>query len=234
MNSRIGDKQDIPLITIGLLTYNNQSTIDKALQGLVKQTYSNYELLIFDDCSTDNTVDLIKTFCINYLHVTLHVNKKNLGIMKNFELLLKSIQGEYFFWACPDDLYSEKLLSVCFSQLHKTNMVAVLPSVQLILGNEEYICNYRNIHLEDFLMEQQLIIDHVLYKEYNQYCLYWHSLIKSYIIKKCIPFYPNYLSIEEIFPLLMQSSVIAEFSDPRRESHIQIVSEGVFFSIDSG
>jgi hypothetical protein len=43
-----------------------------------------------------------------------------------------------------------------------------------------------------------------------------------------------YIRVEEIFPLLMQSSVIAEFSDPRRESHIQIVSEGVFFSIDSG
>jgi len=198
--------KEFPLITVGLLTYNNSETIERALDGLIRQSYPNYEILVFDDCSQDNTAEILK----KYSQIKLNVNPKNIGIMKNIELLFRNVEGKYFLWACPDDAYSPELLTRCFHTIHNTNYVAALPQVRLIFNGDESICSYQQIPPNEFLNNSKLFLQSILYRtKGEQYCFYWHSLMRTEIIKKLIPFKPSYFSIEELFSifLIMQGGI---------------------------
>ena len=91
-----------PLVSVVLPVYNRPSVVN-TIQSLLNQTYKNFELLIIDNCSTDNTVDLIKNkFTDERIHV--YVNESNMGqtysIKKGFSLA----QGVYIARIDADDL----------------------------------------------------------------------------------------------------------------------------------
>ena len=196
--------KQFPLITIGLMTFNNQETIEMALKSLLEQDYPNFQLLIFDDKSTDSTLDIVKSCVKGKKNVVLVSNKQNLGIIKNLESMASKINTEYFLWACPDDYYHPSMLGECFHKIYNSKFSAVLPSVNLILEKTSTLCKYRDISLEDFLSNYRTILKQVLYREnHEQYCLYWHALMRTDVFKKLFPFNPRYLSIEEIFPLFL-------------------------------
>lgn len=112
-NNRLFDKtinmDNNSLVTIGIMTYNQSQYILDTLKSIISQTYSNIELIVLDDCSTDNTVnkiieieDEIKQRFVRY---KLIVHKKNSGnISKNNNELIAESKGKYFRSIGGDDL----------------------------------------------------------------------------------------------------------------------------------
>lgn len=122
-----------PLVTIGLPTRNRANLLNRALKSLVSQDYSNIELIVSDNASTDHT----ETVCGKYVQssfVRYHRNVVNVGPIRNAEQVLKLGRGEFFMWASDDDLWEPDYVSTLVSVLQADpNLVLVAAEVQYML-----------------------------------------------------------------------------------------------------
>ena len=69
---------EAPQITVAMPVYNGEGFVHLAIQSVLDQTYTDFELLIVDNCSTDGTLDVVKTF--SDPRIRLHINSTNLGM----------------------------------------------------------------------------------------------------------------------------------------------------------
>jgi glycosyltransferase involved in cell wall biosynthesis len=108
MHNRISESaKNLPLASVLLLTFNQEDFIKEALNSLLLQTYHPLEIIIADDCSTDNTQDLIKEIITQYHgphKIKLSFNEKNLGICANINKALDLCDGELIHLAAGDDI----------------------------------------------------------------------------------------------------------------------------------
>lgn len=106
-------QQTGPKVTAILPSYNAAEFIHATLDSLAAQTWPNLEILIGDDCSTDNTPDILRAFVAKQPNARLIIREKNLGWVENMNDLMTRAQGEYMFFAFHDDIvaptYVERL-----------------------------------------------------------------------------------------------------------------------------
>ena len=93
-----------PLISVILTTYNGEKYIAETLESVLNQTYTNLEIIIVDDASTDNVVNIIKSYNDN--RIKLYINDKNLGIGYNTNRALSLATGEFIMMQDHDDISS--------------------------------------------------------------------------------------------------------------------------------
>ncbi|HET7115941.1 MAG TPA: glycosyltransferase [Hanamia sp.] len=102
-----------PLVTIGIPNYNYAHYIIEAIESAVNQDYSNIELIIVDDCSTDNSREVIEEWIKNYkgpVPVKFIKNENNLGLSGTCNVILKNVSGKYYQTLDADDvLYLDKI-----------------------------------------------------------------------------------------------------------------------------
>ena len=95
---------DIGLISIIMAAYNAEKTIDKAVQSVIDQTYQNWELLIINDCSTDNTVGIVKRLPDSRIRIL--TNQKNSGVSLTRHHGFTEAKGEWVAILDSDDAWS--------------------------------------------------------------------------------------------------------------------------------
>ena len=93
---------DVPQITVAIPVYNGEGYVHLAIQSVLDQTYSDFELLIVDNCSTDGTLEVVKAF--SDPRIRLHVNTSNLGMVGNWNRSVELATGEYIKFLSHDDL----------------------------------------------------------------------------------------------------------------------------------
>ena len=97
-----------PLVSIVMATYNRAKTIERAIDGVFKQSYSNWELIIVDDGSSDNTSEILDKYTDSRIRRFKH--EKNKGVTATKNLGLKNIKGEWFTtFDSDDEMYPEAL-----------------------------------------------------------------------------------------------------------------------------
>lgn len=101
----------LPLVSIGLPVYNGMPHLRAAIESLLKQTYSNIEILISDNASTDGTREYCRALAEVHPHVRYVRNSENVGPLENFRRALARARGEYFMWAAHDDKWSDRFVS---------------------------------------------------------------------------------------------------------------------------
>lgn len=82
------------LISIAMYTYNGEKYIHEQIESILKQTVSNIELIIVDDGSTDNTIQIINDYYKLDNRIKLFINERNLGYIKNFERAISLTKKE--------------------------------------------------------------------------------------------------------------------------------------------
>ena len=101
-------------IDILLATYNGEKYLKEQLDSILNQTYKNIRIIISDDCSKDTTPEILKEYQKKDDRIELHIQKNNLGVVKNIEFLLKQVKSPYYMLADQDDYWlpekSEKSL----------------------------------------------------------------------------------------------------------------------------
>jgi glycosyltransferase involved in cell wall biosynthesis len=90
------------LASICIPCYNSAPFIGETLLSVLAQTYTNLEVIICDDCSKDNTLEVVKTFTDS--RISIHVNTHNLGCSGNYNQVLSYATGKYAKLLCADDL----------------------------------------------------------------------------------------------------------------------------------
>jgi glycosyltransferase involved in cell wall biosynthesis len=94
----------IPLISIGIPTYNRPEGVRRTLVEFTRQTYRNLEIIISDNASpTDATREVVAEFMRHDERIQYFKQPENLGPVNNFQFVLDQSHGEYFMWAADDD-----------------------------------------------------------------------------------------------------------------------------------
>lgn len=98
------------LVSVIMPSYNSAEYIAQSIESVIKQTYPHWELLITDDCSTDNTVEIVKQYAQKDNRIKLFVLKENSGAAVARNNSIKEAQGRYIALLDSDDLWlPEKL-----------------------------------------------------------------------------------------------------------------------------
>lgn len=92
-----------PTLSVVLPHYNHAKLITRALDAFVKQSVQADEILVLDDCSTDNSVEVIQEYVDKYPNVKLYRAPENAGTCINANRGLKMVTGEFVYWAASDD-----------------------------------------------------------------------------------------------------------------------------------
>lgn len=106
-----------PRVSIGLPIYNGEPFLQQALDSLLSQTYTDFELVISDNASTDRTAEICAAYTARDPRIRYHRNAKNIGVDRNFNRTFEVSQGQYFRWAAADDLCAPTLLERCVEVL---------------------------------------------------------------------------------------------------------------------
>ena len=90
------------LVSVIMSVYNDANRVKKSIESILNQSYSNIELLIMDDGSTDNTFEICKNYQ-NENNVKIFKNNKNIGLTKSLNILIKESSGYYIARQDSDD-----------------------------------------------------------------------------------------------------------------------------------
>jgi len=112
----------LPLVTIGLLSYNNSSYVIETLDSIYRQSYHNIELIIVDDFSTDNSVQLIKNWIAHHdLKCKIFINDINYGIPRGCNIIVKESIGKYISIFGSDDIMCDNRIEELVNEIEKVD-----------------------------------------------------------------------------------------------------------------
>jgi len=99
----MGQTGTLRSLSVVVPNYNHSKYLERCLTAIVRQSFSPLEIIVLDDASTDNSVQVIKRFAAEHSLVRLVQNEKNLGVMSNLNKGAGLSRGEYIFIASADD-----------------------------------------------------------------------------------------------------------------------------------
>jgi glycosyltransferase involved in cell wall biosynthesis len=157
-------------IAIIMATYNGEKFIIDQINSILTQTYTNWELYIFDDMSTDNTCKIIQSFCINDIRIKLYQNNYNFGATHNFLQALNFVNSfnkfEYYMFCDQDDIWLPNKIELLYKKIIKegknSKILLVHSDLSLVdeTGNNVIAKSFRKYahlkHIENYVFERLL------------------------------------------------------------------------------
>lgn len=134
---------DMPNYKISVITasYNYENYIKETIESVLNQTYNNWELIIADDGSSDNSVEIIKEYCKKDSRIKLfsHPDNQNLGLKDTLLLGLEKAQGEWVAFLESDDVFKPNALEEKIKIAQENADVKIIFSDVEMFGDEESI-----------------------------------------------------------------------------------------------
>ena len=127
------------LVSVIMSVHNNEATVNTAIESILGQSYKNIELIITDDCSSDNSLSIIKKY-INKKNVKLIENIENKGLTKSLNSMIKIAQGKFIARQDADDISLYNRIQVQIDLINKFNLDFV-SSRAISLQTKKYIPN---------------------------------------------------------------------------------------------
>jgi len=117
-----------PRVSVGLPVYNGERFLREALEALLDQTFTDLELIVSDNASTDSTRSICEEFAARDPRVRYVRQPVNIGSAANHNAVIHLSRGEYFKWASDDDLYAPEFIERCVAVLDANPDVVVCHS----------------------------------------------------------------------------------------------------------
>lgn len=130
--------RDGPTLSIGLPVYNGENYLEQAVRALLAQTYTDFELILCDNASTDGTRAICESFAAQDQRVRYERSDTNLGLVRNFNRAFELSRGRYFKWSAHDDLLGPDFLRLCIEQLEADDTLAVCCTSVAVIDAEGY------------------------------------------------------------------------------------------------
>jgi glycosyltransferase involved in cell wall biosynthesis len=106
-------------VSIGLPVHNGENYLTEAINSVLAQTYTDFELVICDNGSTDRTEEICRRHADADPRIRYHRNPRNLGASANFRRSFELATGEYFRWLAHDDVLAPQYLERCVAALDR-------------------------------------------------------------------------------------------------------------------
>lgn len=119
------------MVSIALATYNGEQYLKEQLDSILEQSYTDIEIIVCDDCSTDSTQKILEEYQKKDSRFKFYINERNLGFKKNFEKCISLCNGKYIALSDQDDVWTKD---------HIERLVSKIGENDLICGNA-YLSN---------------------------------------------------------------------------------------------
>jgi hypothetical protein len=106
-----------PKVTVGIPVFNGENFLEQAITSFLSQTLKDFELIISDNASSDDTDQIIRTYAKTDPRIRHYRNDHNVGSSKNYTRVFEEARGQYFKWAAHDDCYAPTYLENCVAAL---------------------------------------------------------------------------------------------------------------------
>ncbi|QNJ16011.1 nucleotide-diphospho-sugar transferase [Synechococcus sp. A18-40] len=170
-----------PLVSIGLPVYNGEGTIRQVLDSLLVQSFPDFELIISDNASMDDT----RTICLEYAsrdsRIKYFRQENNIGAMPNFKYVLDISVGRYFMWAASDDFRSPDFLELNVTALESRASLSASMSPNCYESQKHDPGKYIKFSLSGSFSDRLIIfLENAWYSHGIFYSLMRSEYIKSY------------------------------------------------------
>lgn len=106
-----------PCVSIGMPVYNGENYLEEAINSILGQTFTDFELIISDNASTDRTEEICSIYASRDSRIRYYRNEENLGASANYNRVFELANGKYFKWMAHDDLCAPEFLEKCVKVL---------------------------------------------------------------------------------------------------------------------
>src|SRR5260370_13995928 len=135
--------QSTPLLSIGLFVYNGERFLGETLDSIVNQTFTDFELIISDNASTDRTAEISQAYARRDSRIRYYRGEKNMGAGWNLRRVYELATGKYFKWAAADDILEPEFLQRCVEALETDpDRVVAYAETKEVDENGAFIKNY--------------------------------------------------------------------------------------------
>lgn len=186
------------LVSIVLPVYNGGDYLKETIESIINQTYKNFELIIINDGSTDNTLKTAKKYAKQDSRIIV-IDQENQKLPKSISNGFRNANGEYYIWVGGDDI----LHNNCFEKLvnefkNDSTLDFVFPNVRLIddFGNiktDEYWYNSNKEHPEYVMLPSRMYEFNVIKNNYIAPI----AMYKSIVVKTLEDFSSNRFTVED-------------------------------------
>jgi len=147
-------------ISIGLPVYNGERFLKQKLDSIIKQTYKEFELIISDNASNDNTERICREYLNKDNRIKYFRQEKNIGVTRNFEFVLERSNGDYFMWTGVDDLLLPEFVEKNIQSLNKDNeCVASICKINYYQPDDENIeINKKDLEYSELIKKIRNIV----------------------------------------------------------------------------
>lgn len=194
-----------PLVSVIMPVYNSELYLKEAIESIVNQTYENFELIIIDDGSSDNSVSIVKS--INSEKIKLVINEKNLGVSATRNKGLNLAKGEYIALMDSDDISLPKRLEIQVNFLETNLDYGLISSYyeSFRVGFFGIKKRVRKLPLNDKQIKVNLLF-------FNVICCPSAMIRKNVIIKNNL-FFDEKLRMSEDFDLWKKISKVSKIAN---------------------
>lgn len=132
--------QPVPCISIGMPVYNGEKYLSESLVLLLAQAFTDFELIISDNASTDKTEEICREYMSKDDRIRYIRQSENTGAVKNFDIVFQEARGKYFMWAAYDDRWAEDFLQTLYDAIvsDEKNVCAFCPYVFIDESGKEF------------------------------------------------------------------------------------------------
>lgn len=119
-------------IDILLATYNGEKFVKEQIESILNQSYADFNLIISDDASTDNTLNILEEYEKKDTRIKVFKKEKNEGLIANFEFLLKNVTSDYFMFSDQDDIWKKDKIEKSINKLKEENSGLVYTDLEIV------------------------------------------------------------------------------------------------------
>lgn len=172
------------MVSIAMTTYNGEKYLREQLDSILGQTYTDFELVICDDCSTDSTREILEDYTKKDARIQIHINETNIGFKKNFEKAISFCKGDYIAFCDQDDVWEDFKLQVSIDNIGEK---CLLCTDSLMVDSN---LNSLGHTLKDFSginqlpSEADVLLRHIIHHGFAQGAT---ILASSSFIRDCLP-----------------------------------------------
>lgn len=157
-----------PKVSVCVPTYNYGRFLPEMIESILSQSFTDFELLIRDDCSRDDTAEILAAYAAKDSRITFSINEKNLGLVPNWNACLQAARGTYIKYVFGDDfLCSPDALAKMVTCLDNDPSVALVASARTMVDEQSRVSSALSTFASDGVLPGAEVINRCLREDHN-------------------------------------------------------------------
>lgn len=131
--------KEMPLVSIVLPVYNGSDFLAKSIESCIAQTYKNWELIIVNDCSKDNSLEIARNFALGDMRIRVLDNEHNLKLPASLNRGFQEAQGNYYTWTSHDNIMNPQMLEKFVDYLVQNTDIGLVTANYTVIDSSDKI-----------------------------------------------------------------------------------------------